>query len=43
MAINIKTHNYSIERNTSGGRAQPKYIVLHYTATNGASAKNEVD
>lgn len=43
MAINIKTHGYSITRNTSGGRQTPKYIVLHYTATNGATAKNEVD
>lgn len=42
MAINIKTHNYSIERNTSGGRAAPRYIVLHYTATDGAPAINEV-
>lgn len=42
MAINIKTHSYSVLRNTTGGRAAPKYIVLHYTATNGASAQNEL-
>lgn len=42
MAIDIQTHNYSITRNTSGGRATPKYIVLHYTATDGAPAINEV-
>ena len=43
MAIDIKTHSYDIARNTSGGRRKPAYIVLHYTATNGASAKNEID
>lgn len=43
MTINIKTHTCDITRNTSPGRAKPAYIVLHYTATNGATAKNEVD
>ena len=42
MAINIISHNYSVVRNTSPGREVPKYIVLHYTATNGATAANEV-
>lgn len=42
MAINIKTHNYSITRNTSGGRAKPAYIVMHYTATDRATAYNEL-
>lgn len=42
MSINIKTHNYDVTRNTSGGRAKPKYIVMHYTATDRATAQNEV-
>lgn len=42
MSINIKTHSYSIIRNTSPGRAKPKFIVMHYTATNGATAYNEL-
>ena len=42
MSINIKTHNYSVVRNTSPGRAKPKYIVMHYTATDGATAYNEL-
>lgn len=41
MAISIKTHNYDVTRNTSPGRAKPYYIILHYTATDGASAENE--
>ena len=42
MSINIKTHSYDVSRNTSGGRAKPKYIVMHYTATDRATAQNEV-
>lgn len=42
MSINIKTHSYDVTRNTSYGRSPIKYIVMHYTATNGATAKNEV-
>ena len=42
MSINIKTHNYSINRNTSYGRDSIRYIVLHYTATPNATAANEV-
>lgn len=42
MSINIKTHGYDVTRNTSYGRSPIKYIVMHYTATNGATAKNEV-
>lgn len=42
MSINIKTHSYSIIRNTSPGRAKPKFIVMHYTATDGATAYNEL-
>lgn len=42
MAINIITHDYSIARNTTAGRNKIRYIVLHYTATNGATAANEV-
>lgn len=41
MAISIETHNYDVTRNTSPGRAKPFYIVLHYTATDGATAENE--
>lgn len=42
MSINIKTHSYDVTRNTSYGRAKPKYIVMHYTATDRATAQNEV-
>ena len=42
MSIDIKTHNYSVVRNTTGGRAPVRYIVMHYTATNNATAYNEV-
>lgn len=42
MSIKIKTHNYSVVRNTTGGRATPRYIVLHYTATPRATAQNEL-
>lgn len=42
MSINIKKHNYSITRNTTGSRQTPRYIVLHYTATNNATAANEI-
>lgn len=42
MSINIIKHGYDISRNTSGGRAAVRYIVLHYTATHGATAENEV-
>lgn len=42
MSINIKTHGYDVSRNTSGGRAKPKYIVMHYTATDRATAYNEL-
>lgn len=42
MSITIKTHNYSITRNTTGGREPVKFIVLHYTATNKATAANEI-
>lgn len=42
MGINIKTHSYDVSRNTSSGRSTIKYIVMHYTATNGATAHNEV-
>ena len=41
MQLSIKTHNYDVTRNTSSGRAKPQFIVLHYTATNGATAENE--
>lgn len=40
MAINIKTHNYNITRNTTQGRTPITYIVLHYTATNGVDRKS---
>lgn len=40
--IDIKTHSYSVVRNTSGGRSKPKYIVMHYTATDRATAYNEI-
>ena len=40
--MDIKTHGYSVTRNTTGGRDKPKFIVMHYTATNGATAYNEV-
>ena len=42
MSINIKTHGYSVTRNTTAGRAPIRYIVMHYTATHGATAYNEV-
>lgn len=42
MGINIKTHSYDISRNTTYGRSPIKYIVLHYTATNKATAYNEL-
>lgn len=42
MSINIIKHEHSVLRNTSGGRSAVKYIVMHYTATDGATAKNEV-
>lgn len=42
MSINIRTHNYDVSRNTSYGRSPIKYIIMHYTATNGATAYNEV-
>lgn len=42
MAINIKTNTYSVVRNTSPGRVKPKYIVMHYTAADNATAHNNV-
>lgn len=42
MSINIITHDASVLRNTTGGRESVQYIVLHYTATPGATAANEV-
>lgn len=39
--MTIKTHGYDVTRNTSADREPIKYIVLHYTATDRATAKNE--
>lgn len=39
--MTIKTHGYDVTRNTSANREPIKYIVLHYTATDRATAKNE--
>lgn len=39
--MGIKTHGYDVTRNTSANREPIKYIVLHYTATDRATAKNE--
>lgn len=38
MAINIIKNTNFKYHNTTGGRATPKYIVMHYTASNGEFA-----
>lgn len=41
--MKINQHNNSIARNTSPYRQKIKYIVVHYTASNNSTAKNNCD